>query len=78
MAGRRIRIFAEFDGKRYELKQLRRQDVVCDHCAVKTKNCVAECDPKKPLRRYPCDRFWEKVKAIHTDGFEIVEVNDGK
>ena len=65
---KKIRIYAEIDGKLYRLKPLRKHESMCKHCAIKDRRCdILES------KTDPCDALYYYLNHISDGNYRIEE-----
>lgn len=69
MAG--VKIYAEYKGKLYSLRKLRKCEDACKGCAISTAKCG--CEKQKVV---PCDEIYFDLDEIHDGNYKIVELRD--
>ena len=65
---KKIRIYAEIDGKLYRLKPLRKHESMCKHCAIKDGRC-----DRLESKTYPCDALYYYLNRISDGNYRIEE-----
>lgn len=69
MAG--VKIYAEYKGKLYSLRKLRKCEDACKGCAISTAKCG--CEKQKVV---PCDDIYFAVEAIHDGNYKVKGLTD--
>ena len=67
----KVRFYAEWKGRVFELRPLRKYEDACKRCAIKSKEYGCE-----KQRTVPCDDIYFDLDEIHDGNYKIVELRD--
>lgn len=68
---KKVKFYAEWQGRVFELRPLRKYEDACKRCAIESKKCG--CEKQKVV---PCDDIYFDLDEIHDGNYKIVELRD--